>query len=130
MASLKDIFSKVHEFVDKIGHVIAGTFVAIFGKQQAQDFAKAALGILDTVAGKIVTDIVAAVESANPSASGHQKAADAFNQIKNSFHANGLEAKDSFINLLIEIAVQATKGTLGVITSLGASKPAAAPPAA
>ena len=97
------------DLIKKIGHVIAATFVHIFGSEVAKNFVRAAEALLKSEVGKIILEVVAALN--NLPGEGAAKRLQAFQQIEIKLKEIGVEIKDSMINLLIELAVQKLKGT-------------------
>lgn len=110
-AALPESFwHRVAGFFHAAGHMVSDAFIKLFGKDAATHFASASLALLKTTVGKIATD---AVHEAAKVASGLEARGIAFSSIVAELEKLGLAAKDSEINLLIEIAVQAVKGTFG-----------------
>ena len=105
------LWSKISSFVHGAAVKVSGAFVKLFGQQAASDFAHASLALLKTASGKIVLDAVEAVQTLSTDGAG--KRAAAFSKILSDLSGQGLSIKDSEINLLIELAVGALKGTIG-----------------
>lgn len=107
----------MNKFLSAIGHFfknaavfVSDAFVKIFGADAAHNLAAAAEGILKTDLGKIVWT---AVNEAAALAAGTDKRAAAFANIATAAKSAGIDAKDSIVNMLIELAVQKVKGSFG-----------------
>jgi hypothetical protein len=109
---MSSLWSKVSNFVHGAAVKIADAFVAIFGKDASHQFAQGALAVLKTAAGKIALDAVEAIEAMNPGADGASKRSQAFTKVASDFKAQGIQASESIIGMLIELAVQYLKGTI------------------
>jgi hypothetical protein len=107
------LWSKISNFFHGAAVKVSDAFVTIFGKEAAHQFAQGALSLLKTAEGKIVLDAVEAVQTLSPSADAAAKRAQAFQQIGNDFKAQGITVGESVINMLIELAVQFMKGSIG-----------------
>lgn len=107
---MSSLWSKISSFVHGAGVKVSGAFVKIFGQKAASDFAHASLSLLKSASGKIVLDAVEAVQTL--SADGAGKRAAAFSKIVADFEGQGISVGNSEINLLIELAVGALKGTI------------------
>lgn len=107
MSLVSRISNYIHGSVVKV----ADAFVHIFGKDASQAFAQGALRLLKTAQGKIVLDAVEAV--ATLEADGAGKRAAAFEKIGADFKTQGISVGENVINMLIELAVQYLKGTIG-----------------
>lgn len=94
-------------FIRGVRIKIGGIFLKIFGKTAAENFGKSALEILKSDLGKVV---VAVVGSLSGIASGEAARSIALSRIRTVAVASGLDAKDSIINMLIELAVARLKG--------------------
>lgn len=90
--------------------VVSDLFVKLVGKDKAEEFAHAAIGMLQSDLGVIVSDAVHAVQTLDPNASGDQKKTQAFEKIATDVKAKGIETSNSVISLLIELAVGVLKG--------------------
>lgn len=106
----KSFWQSIKGFFTKVGYYVAEGFTKLFGKDAAQHFAVASVAILKSELGKIAT---AAVTEAAAMAAGTDKRAAAFAKIGAQAKAAGIEAKDSIVNMLIELATQTVKGTFG-----------------
>ena len=105
------LWSKIENFVHGAEVKVSTVFVTLFGQKAATDFAHASVSLLKTAAGKIVLDAVEAVQTLSTDGAG--KRAAAFAKIGADFQTQGLSVGNSEINLLIELAVGALKGTIG-----------------
>jgi energy-converting hydrogenase Eha subunit B len=96
-------------FWGKIGGFFKG--VAVFLKDAIVGFLKsdAVKDVLKTAEGKIINAIV--VELSLSNLSNAEKRAEALARSKAAIVAAGLEAKDSWLNLVIELAVNVLKTT-------------------
>jgi hypothetical protein len=103
-------WTKIGHFFHNAGVFVSELFVKIFGEDAAHNLAAAAEGILKTELGKIAWT---AVQEAEALAAGTDKKAAAFAAILSATKAAGIEAKDSIINMLIELCVQKIKGSFG-----------------
>lgn len=101
---------RVAGFFHAAGHMVSDAFIKLFGKDAATHFASASLALLKTTVGQIAMD---AVHEAAKVASEAEARGLAFSTILTEVKKLGLAAKDSEIYLLIEIAVQAVKGSFG-----------------
>jgi hypothetical protein len=94
----------------KIGHVLAKPFVALgkalFGSKGLHALGTAIEELLKTELGKIAWAAVQAAQGLADNSLAHQQA---FNQIKEAITSAGHVAKDSAINLAIELLVQHLK---------------------
>jgi hypothetical protein len=108
--SLSSLLKKLENFVHGAEVKVSEAFVAVFGKQAAEQFAQGALGLLKTAEGQIVLKVVQAVETLGIDGAG--KRASAFQQIVAEFKTQGLAVGESLINMLIEIAVAYLRGTV------------------
>lgn len=106
---LIDALRKIGAGVKFVALKIRDGFVAVFGREKAEAFGRASLEMLQTEAGKIVVDAVAAVQTLDTDGAG--KRAAAFGQVVEQAKESGLVLKASWINLLIELAVSFLKGT-------------------
>ncbi len=112
---MSNLWSKIENFIHGAAVKVEGAFVAVFGKDAAQQFAQGTLALLKTAAGKIVLDAVQAVETLNPTADGATKRAAAFTQVATDFKTQGIQVGESVISMLIELAVQFLKGTIAPV---------------
>jgi hypothetical protein len=96
------VLSKILDFIHGAAVKVSDLFIKLFGKDAAEDFGHDALLILKSDLGKIATKVVAEVAKVY---SGSEAKEAAFQQIKDEAFRVGIEAKDSVINLLIELAV-------------------------
>jgi len=105
-----NIWSAIGHFFKHVGVTVSALFVKLFGADAAHNFAVAAESLIKTDLGNIA---LTAVSEASALAAGTDKRAAAFSKIVTAAKANGLEVKDSIVNLLIEMAVQKVKGSFG-----------------
>jgi hypothetical protein len=122
---MDNFFGAIGHFFKHIAVFVSDSFVKLFGSDAAHTFAVGALSLLKTDLGKIATE---AVQEAENVAAGVDKYGFAFAKIVAAATAAGLDAKESIINMLIELAVQALKGAFGPKDA--AAVQAAAPKAA
>lgn len=98
----------------KVGHILAFPFVqlgkALFGKAGLRALGTAVKELLKTELGQIAWS---AVQAAQGLADKSLRKEQAFNQIRDSVRKNGLDVKDSVINLAIELLVQHLKDKVG-----------------
>jgi hypothetical protein len=107
----KTFWSSLKGFFHKVGYYVSEAFVRLFGEDAAKHFAVASLEVLKSDLGKIV---VTAVKEAEALAAGTDKKAAAFAAIVAQAKTQGISARDSLINMLIELAVQAfSKSSFG-----------------
>lgn len=106
-------FSAIGHFFKHLAVVVSDTFVKIFGQDIAHSFAVGAESILNSDLGKIVWT---AVQEAQALAAGVDKKAAAFGKIADTAKTAGIDASESIINMLIEIAVQKVKAQFGPAT--------------
>lgn len=104
------LLAAIKHFVTNVGVFVSDTFVKIFGQDAAHTFAVAAESVLNSDLGKIAWT---AVQEAENLATGVDKKAAAFANIVAAAKTDGIEAKDSIVNMLIEMAVQKVKGQFG-----------------
>lgn len=109
-AAKKSFFQSLKDFFKKAGYYVEQGFVAIFGKDAASHFAVATLALLKSDLGKIA---LTAVQEAEKVAAGTDKYATAFAAIVSQAKASGINAGESTINMLIELAVQTVNGAFG-----------------
>jgi hypothetical protein len=100
------------DFLKKVKAKVSDVFIKIFGKDQAQQFADAALQLMKSAAGTLVLDVVKLVETSNPLLTPADKRQAAFDQIVSDAKSKGLDLTSSIINLLIELAVQTLKNNI------------------
>ena len=105
-------WKKVGEFFHAAGHLVSDAFVKLFGQQAATQFASASLALLKTTVGQIALN---AVTEAAKASSGAEAQKVAFQNIGAEIAKLGPSAKDSEINMLIELALQAVKGSFGAV---------------
>jgi len=98
---------KVSNFIHGGAVKVSQMFVWLFGHDAAVAFGHDALVLLKSNLGKIVVAVVAEVAAMQ---AGSDSKTIAFSKIKATATAQGIDAKDSIINLLIELAVGALKG--------------------
>lgn len=125
---LSNLVSKVHGAAVKVATI----FESIFGKQAADAFGTAALNILKSDLGQIVTQEVEALAGAT-NLSGAEKAAQAQTAVLAKAKTLGISASTSIVNLLIETAVQFVTGNLTAVKTAVTTPVAptsSAPPAA
>ena len=106
---------RVAGFFHAAGHLVSEAFIKLFGKDAATQFASASLALLKTTVGQIA---VTAVTEASKVASGVEAHKIAFSTVVSEIEKLGLTAKDSEINLLIELGVQALKGAFGNVPAV------------
>ena len=106
----KSFFSKIGGFFHKVGYYIGEGFAKLFGENAAKAFAVSSLAILKSDLGKLA---MTAVTEAAALAAGTDKRAAAFAKIVSGAKTAGLDAKDSIVNMLIELALQTVKGSFG-----------------
>ena len=111
--SISSFVSRVFGFVKHAAVAVGAAFVKIVGHDNAVAFGHDALHVLQSDLGKIVTTVVDAVQTQDPSAPGDVKFSSAVAQVKTTAAAAGIEAKDSIIHLLIQLAVSVLKGHFG-----------------
>lgn len=109
-APKQSIWSKIGNFFKHAGVVVAGWFEAAVGSDAAHTFATGAEALLETALGQIAWT---AVNNAQSLASNTEKFTAAASAIKQQAEAQGIQVKDSLINMLIELAVQRLKTTFG-----------------
>jgi hypothetical protein len=107
---MSTLWSKISSFIHGAKVAVSAVFVKLFGQQAASDFAHASLALLKTAAGKIVLDAVDAAQTLSTDGAG--KRAAAFANILADFKGQGISVGNSEINLLVELAVSALKGTI------------------
>ena|SRR5438132_1356787 len=113
------LLDRIKAEIGKIGHKIAGAFIAIFGSDVAREFAAVAEKILATEAGRIVLTIVEQIQGSTPGASITQKIETFYSNVVPALKGAGIEASDSLLGLLREIGVQKLKGTLDKLAIAG-----------
>jgi hypothetical protein len=106
-----NVLGAIGHFFKQCGIFVGDAFVKIFGSDAAHTFAVGAMAVLRTALGQIVMTVVQEVEATG--APGSEKHGIAFGKILSATAAAGIEAKDSLINTLIELAVQELKGAFG-----------------
>jgi hypothetical protein len=106
----ESFWQHVKDFFHKVGYYVSEAFAKIFGEQAAKQFAAGALSILKTDLGKIVLEAVAEVQKV---ATGAEARAAAFAKAASTAKAAGIDAGESILNMLIELAVQTVKGNFG-----------------
>lgn len=109
-AAHKSFWKSIGGFFKKVGYYVSEAFQKLFGKDAAQHFAVASLAILKSDLGKIA---MTAVQEAMSLAAGTDKRTVAYHNIITAAKAAGLDAKDSIVNMLIELALQTVKGSFG-----------------
>jgi hypothetical protein len=107
-------FSAIGHFFKHLAVVVSDAFVTIFGQDIAHTFAVGAESILNSDIGKIA---LTAVQEVQALAAGVDKKAAAFSKIADAAKSAGIDASESIINMLIEIAVQKVKGQFGPATA-------------
>lgn len=108
----ENLVNKVAHFLHKSAVYASEGFVALFGAPQAQAFGHAAIGLLQTEAGKVALSVCSALESVSPALSGATKHGQAFENIKSQLGSSGKVVEAGIINLLIEVAVTAISGKI------------------
>jgi len=98
---------KVSDFIHGGAVKVSQMFIWLFGHDAAVAFGHDALVLLKSDLGKIVVAVVSEVAAMQVGADSKTVA---FSKIKAASTAAGIDAKDSIINLLIELAVGALKG--------------------
>ena len=104
------LLDKVKSWFKHAAVAVSGVFAKLVGHDNAVAFGHAALGLLKSALGVIVTDAVAAAESFDPNASGEAKKAHAFAKILEDSKAQGIQVSNSLVSMLIELAVGVLKG--------------------
>lgn len=104
-------FGKIVGFIRHAAAFVSNAFISLFGHDNAVAFGHAALSVLDSALGQIVVKAVAAVESLSPSLDGATKKVQAFSAVLTEAEKQGISAKNSLVNMLIELAVQAIAGS-------------------
>lgn len=99
---------KVARGIKALARLFQRLFLVLFGREALEHFQRAAAAMLATELGRIAWAAVEALASLN--LPGEEKRRRAFARIAREARDAGLAVKDSFINLLIEIAVQRLKG--------------------
>ena len=107
---MNKLISAIGHFFKNAAVFVSDVFVKVFGEDAAHNLAAAAEGILKTNLGTIAWT---AVNEAAAAASGTDAKNLAFQKIAEAAKVAGIEAKDSIINMLIELAVQKVKGSFG-----------------
>lgn len=107
---MNSFFSAIGHFFKHIAVFVSDAFVKVFGQDIAHALAVGAESALNSALGKIAW---AAVQEVQSLATGAEKQAAAFAKVAEAAKAAGIEAADSIINMLIEIAVQKIKGQFG-----------------
>src|SRR5438094_232507 len=113
------LLDKVKAEIGKIGHKIAGAFVAIFGSDVAKEFASVAEKMLATEAGKIVLTVVEQIQGSMPDASITSKVETFYANVTPALKGAGIELSKSLLGLLREIGVQKLRGTLDKLALAG-----------
>lgn len=93
----------------KIGSFFKKLALKVFGKEALEKLAEAGKAVLASALGKIIWQVVEEVENI-PNLDGTEKYEEAFKRITGKAMEAGLDAKESFINLGIELAVARLKG--------------------
>jgi len=106
----ESVWKRITGFFHAAGHLVSEAFIALFGKDAAIHFAAASIAMLKTTVGQIA---MGAVTEAAKVASGVEAHKIAFSTVLSEIEKLGLAAKDSEINMLIELALQAVKGKFG-----------------
>ena len=106
----KSFWQSIGSFFKKVGYYVSEGFQKLFGKDAAKHFAVASLAVLKSDLGKIA---LTAVTEAAALSGGVDKRQVAFDKIGSVAKAAGLDAKDSIVNMLIELALQTVKGSFG-----------------
>jgi len=106
------VFSAIANGIKKAAQAVYHVAAKLFGEQEIKDFGKAAEGVLKSALGKIATEVVA--ELSQQAIDGLQKRDIAFTKISAAAKDAGLQASNSIIFLLIELAVSALKGNFPV----------------
>ena len=109
-SGLHHLLSVVGHFFKEIAVYVSDAFVALFGKDAAHTFAVGAEGVLKSALGQIALN---AVQQAAAAAQGQEARGLAFQKIVEGARASGINAKDSLINMLLELALQRVKGSFG-----------------
>lgn len=109
--SIGGFFKAIGHGVKVVAVGIAHGFAALFGKETAQAFANEAANLLKSSLGQIVVAEVEALSEAE--ISGTEKQAEAQKAVLEKAKEAGLSVSGSLVNMLIELAVQFLKGTLG-----------------
>src|SRR5438105_1504385 len=106
----QSFWRKLGGFFERTGYYVSEGFQKLFGADASKHFAVASLEVLKSDLGKIALE---AVHEASLLAAGTDKRGAAFQKIGAAAKASGLEARDSLVNMLIELAVQSAKGAFG-----------------
>ncbi len=117
-AGLKKIgrgFRQVGRGLRAVARLFVKLFLALFGPEALESFRRAARQMLATELGRIAWVVVEALSREN--LSNEEKRRLAFERIAREARDAGLMVKDSFINLLIEMAVQRLKGLIPPLAS-------------
>lgn len=122
---MNKFFSAIRHFFKNVAVEVSDIFTKLFGADTAHNFAVGAESVLKTDLGKIA---LTAVQEVQALAAGVDKRATAFAKIASSAKTAGIDASESIINMLIEIAVQKVKGSFGPATdpAMAPAAPAAA----
>ena len=108
---LSNLVGKIHSAAVEVSKI----FVDIFGQKAATDFGNAALGLLKSDLGQIVTAEVEQLAPVN-NLTGVEKAAQAQVAIAAKAKALGISTSNTIINMLIELAVQFVTGKLTAVS--------------
>ena len=102
--------TKLLSHVKHAAIAVGATFAKLVGHDRAVSLGHAALDVLQSALGKIASAAVAQVETQDPSAPGDVKFSKAASIVAKTAKAAGIEAKDSIIHLLVQLAVSVLKG--------------------
>jgi hypothetical protein len=107
---MNKLLSAIGHFFKNAAVFVGAEFEQLFGPDAAHNFAVGAEGILKSELGKIVWT---AVNEAGAAVAGIEARSIALSKIALEAKTAGIEAKDSIVNMLLEIAVQKTKNSFG-----------------
>jgi hypothetical protein len=109
--TMKKFLAGLENFFKKAGVWVSTEFEALFGSAAAKAFGASALATLESALGSIAVTAVAQAQ-ATQGTSG-EKFQTAFDNVIAEAKAQGIEAKTSIVNMLIELAVQKEAGSFG-----------------
>lgn len=104
----ESFFQHVEAFFHRAEAIVSSAFEKIFGSSAAKQFAAGAEALIETDLGKIA---MTAVTKAQALANNSEKFAQASSEILTEAKAEGIDASDSIVNMLIELCVQRLKGS-------------------
>jgi len=125
MSKIGTVFSKLAAAAKAIGRgvktaaqAIGHAFIVMFGNETAASFAREAEKLLGSAFGKVVLSVVSGLMNVAATQGGQSAMVLALGQIGAAAKEAGLNLKESFIRLLIELAVQKLKGTWDAVQAL------------